>query len=487
MALVMRLTVLVTMLVFMVAPVLFAAEGRLSFPAGVSLELERTVDMNGTPMEHLIQRDIARHRRGLLDEVQGTSIGLSPLSVLGSVDHYTGWPYLTRLKIGNPQKVFTLVIDTGSDTLWVSCRTCSNCPTSSGVSTRESYDPSESSTSSMFACSDKWCQDSIKSGLATCDSSESQDIHCGYDMIYGSGSTIGCSNIQSGGLAAANLAFDGVIGIGPNRQSVNSQLNSIGQAPMVFSLCLKSSDSGSGILVLGEAVEPGMVYTPLIPTMYYYSVYLESIAVNGQKLPIDPSVFNSHNRRTFFDSGTALAYLPDEPYETFLTAISASVSLSPLVRPFMNNGEHCFATSSSLDLSFPPVTLHFTGGAELLVMPRNYLLPQGLLDGESLFCLGWKRQEGKPNTILGDIVLMDKLIVYDVENMRLGWVNYDCSQAVNITTSNHWNKTSNQWNKRQGNSGHKSYNVVIPIGVAVMLTCIFGFWRQVSIAHSRLV
>jgi kinase len=49
----------------------------------------------------------------------------------------------------------------------------------------------------------------------------------------------------------------------------------------------------------------------------YYSVYLESIAVNGQTLAIDPAVFTSHKQMTIVDSGTALAYLPDDAYEAF--------------------------------------------------------------------------------------------------------------------------------------------------------------------------
>ena len=38
------------------------------------------------------------------------------------------------------------------------------------------------------------------------------------------------------------------------------------------------------------------------------------------------------------------------------------------------------------------------------------------------------------------------------------------------------NKT--QWNKRQGHSGHKSYGIVMPIGVILMLTYIFAFGGQ---------
>lgn len=50
---------------------------------------------------------------------------------------------------------------------------------------------------------------------------------------------------------------------------------------------------------------------------------LQSISVNGQKLPIDSSVFTtSSNAGTIIDSGTTLAYLSEEAYTPFVNAVS---------------------------------------------------------------------------------------------------------------------------------------------------------------------
>jgi hypothetical protein len=43
---------------------------------------------------------------------------------------------------------------------------------------------------------------------------------------------------------------------------------------------------------------------------------------------------------------------------------------------------------------------------------------------------------------VADIVLVDKLIVHDMENMRLGWVDYDCefeslSSSLTVSCFNH--------------------------------------------------
>lgn len=126
--------------------------------------------------------------------------------------------------------------------------------------------------------------------------------------------------------------------------SFSSQLHSQGLIPGVFSLCLKSAYWG-GILVFGEILEEGIVYTPLLPSPNYFQLYLESIAVNGQELPIEPSVFRpSRKLLTVADSGTSLTYLADGAYDPFINAIAAAVS--PHVRPVVKNSDRCFVTSN---------------------------------------------------------------------------------------------------------------------------------------------
>lgn len=73
-----------------------------------------------------------------------------------------------------------------------------------------------------------------------------------------------CSNLQTGELTKSDRAIDGIFGFGQQDMSVISQLSSQGVAPRVFSHCLKGDSSGGGILVLGEIVEPNIVYTSLV-------------------------------------------------------------------------------------------------------------------------------------------------------------------------------------------------------------------------------
>lgn len=54
------------------------------------------------------------------------------------------------------------------------------------------------------------------------------------------------------------------MGFGKAAPSIMLQLSSQEVSPKAFSHCLTSSDDGGGILVLGEVVEQGFVFTPLV-------------------------------------------------------------------------------------------------------------------------------------------------------------------------------------------------------------------------------
>ncbi|KAG6473164.1 hypothetical protein ZIOFF_067073 [Zingiber officinale] len=433
------------------------ASGGDGFPA--MLTLERALPMKGVSLKHLRARDRARHGRSLQGGSSLTSAGVVDFPVEGSSNPLTVGLYYTRVKLGNPIKEFYVQIDTGSDILWVTCNGCNGCPISSGLNIQlEFFDPYKSSTSSWISCSDNRCTSYFQSGEALCPNSGSSNTPCSYTFQYGDGSgtsgyyvsdtlyfdtvlgneqsvdssatvVFGCSNSQSGDLTKSDRAVDGIFGFGQHELSVISQLSSMGLTPRVFSHCLKGSENGGGILVFGEIVEPGIVYTPLVPSQSHYNLNLESISVNGQILSIDPSVFlTSNTQGTIIDSGTTLAYLAEEAYDPFVNAIVAS--LSPSVRLINSKGNECFITSGSVDESFPSLTLNFKGGASMPVKPEDYLLQEVSIDNSVIWCIGWQKNQGSGITILGDLVLKDKIFVYDLANQRLGWTSYDCKFSI---------------------------------------------------------
>ncbi|KAE9589140.1 putative aspartic peptidase A1 family, xylanase inhibitor [Lupinus albus] len=50
-----------------------------------------------------------------------------------------------------------------------------------------------------------------------------------------------------------------------------------------------------------------------------------------------------------------------------------------------------------------------------------------------MWCLGFHKSQDI--TILGDVILKDKLFVYDLAKQRIGWTNYNCSSAIIVSPS----------------------------------------------------
>lgn len=444
--------------VFIFTAMLLTAATVIVSGSPATLTLERAFPTNhGIELNQLKARDLLRHGRFL----QSSSNGVVDFAVHGTFDPFQVGLYFTKVQLGTPPVEFYVQIDTGSDVLWVSCSSCNGCPQTSGLQIELNFfDPRSSSTSSLISCSDKRCNSGIQSSDATCSSQTNQ---CSYTFQYGDGSgtsgyyvsdtmhldtifegsvstnssapvVFGCSNQQSGDLTKSDRAVDGIFGFGQQQMSVISQLSSQGIASGVFSHCLRGDSSGGGILVLGEIVEPNIVYTPLVPSQPHYNLNLQSISVNGQALQVDPSVFaTSSNRGTIVDSGTTLAYLAEEAYDPFVNAITATIPQS--VRTVVSRGNQCFLITDSVTNIFPQVSLNFAGGASLVLRPQDYLIQQNSIGGAAVWCIGFQKSQGQGVTILGDLVLKDKIVVYDLVGQRIGWANYDCSLTVNVSAS----------------------------------------------------
>ncbi|TXG73729.1 hypothetical protein EZV62_002308 [Acer yangbiense] len=462
------------------------------FPS--TLTLERAIPpSHELELSQLVARDRIRHGR-LLQSANG----IVDLAVEGTFDPFVVGLYYTKVQLGSPPREFNVQIDTGSDVLWVSCSSCNGCPVSSGLQQVQLnfFDPGSSSTASLISCSDQRCSLGLESADSGC---AAQNNQCSYTFQYGDGSgtsgyyvadlmhldTIlegsltsnssaqiffGCSTLQTGDLTKPDRAVDGIFGFGQQSMSVISQLSSQGITPRVFSHCLKGNGGSGGILVLGEVVEPNIVYSPLVPSQPHYNLNLQSISVNGQTLPIDSSVFaTSSNRGTIVDSGTTLAYLAEGAYDPLMNAILGSVSQS--VHPIVNKGNQCYIVTSSVADLFPQVSFNFAGGASLILNPQDYLIQQNSIPHifaklkaykswipripdqyVVIFLTGWccsvvhwlsedsgsnnfRRDQLMSISVFADLVLKDKIFVYDLEGQRIGWTDYDCSMSVNVSTT----------------------------------------------------
>ncbi|KAL9260414.1 Aspartic proteinase 36-like protein, partial [Drosera capensis] len=398
----------------------------------------------GTLRDH----DMRRHGRLLFDvEI--------PLG--GNGNPSASGLYFTKIQIGNPSKDYYVQVDTGSDILWVNCVGCNKCPTKSVLGIKLSlYDPKESSTAHLVTCEDSSCAMIYAGTLSGCQA----DLLCNYQVTYGDGSTtsgyfvqddihydrvsgnlqtttangsvvFGCGAKQGGQLSSSDEALDGIVGFGQANSSMLSQLAAAGKVKKMFAHCLDGVNGG-GIFAIGEVVQPKLKTTPLVPHQAHYNVIMKSIEVAGDVIePSTDSTTSGSNSAAILDSGTTLAYLPDGVYDELMSKIIAhqpDLSIHTVEDAFK-----CFQYTKDIDDGFPDVKLHFDNSLTMTVYPHEYLFEVR----SEVWCFGWQNsglqsKDGKDVTLLGDLVLSNKLIVFDLVNQTVGWTEYNCSSSIKL-------------------------------------------------------
>ncbi|KAL5703182.1 hypothetical protein ACHQM5_028306 [Ranunculus cassubicifolius] len=364
--------------------------------------------------------------------------------------------YFTKIKIGSPSRDYYVHVDTGSDLFWVNCVQCNGCPSKSGLGIDLTlYNPDSSSDSERITCDQEFCTLNSGGPIPGC----YRGAQCQYQLGYGDGSStlgyfvkdvvqydrvsgnlattsanssivIGCGTQQSGNLQDPRVALDGLIGFGQSKISMLSQIAATGAIKQKFAHCLDGVHGG-GIFAIGNVVQPRVKTTPMVPNKQHYNVNLLSIMVGKSTLSLPSGVLGTANpKETIVDSGTTLAYLPDVMYQALISQILANHS--DLVVETIEQHFQCFKHSSSVDDAFPVVTLIFENSLQLVVPPHDYLFTYG-----DAYCIGWQSSgtQSKDVTdmaLLGDLVLTNKLVLYDIENQAIGWTNYDCSSSIGI-------------------------------------------------------
>ncbi|XP_073225969.1 aspartic proteinase 39-like [Cicer arietinum] len=90
---------------------------------------------------------------------------------------------------------------------------------------------------------------------------------------------------------------------------------------------------------------------------------------------------------------------------------------------------------------FPLVSFNFAGGTSMDVKSAQYLVQSDFMN-VGLCCIGFQKVESG-HQILGDLVLKDKIVVYDLANQQIGWTNYNCSMHVNVSVTVSKDKNNN--------------------------------------------
>uniref|UniRef100_A0A7N0URR1 Peptidase A1 domain-containing protein n=1 Tax=Kalanchoe fedtschenkoi TaxID=63787 RepID=A0A7N0URR1_KALFE len=282
--------------------------------------------------------------------------------LFGSEDLSLKGLFFTKIRLGSPPQELNVLVDTGSDLFWV------NCPSYEEKNLSKLYKWEESVTSSPVNCSKEPCSfDMNYNDRGSISGFYVRDV-LHYDTFLRNSFSNMSTSVKFGCSTRRNAVLndhpevEGIMGLGPRKMSLISQLSSLTVAPPVFTHCLASR--GDGFLLLGQVLDADFTYTPII-SKYRYEVALESITINGDQLPVDPRVFSV----TRLDSAAKRSLLEAETYDLLLKAVSVSVNQSWYLGP---RGLPCYQVSASE--TFPDVHFDFHGGASLTLKPANYLI-----------------------------------------------------------------------------------------------------------------
>ncbi|KAK2453801.1 Eukaryotic aspartyl protease family protein [Trifolium repens] len=305
--------------------------------------------------------------------------------------------YFVRIGIGSPPKFQYMVIDSGSDIVWIQCEPCDQCYNQ----TDPIFNPAFSASFIGVSCSSSVCNQ--LDDVVDC-----RKGRCGYQVAYGDGSytkgilaletiTIGRTIIQDTAIGCGHwnegmfVGAAGLLGLGGGSMSFVGQLGA--QTDGAFGYCLISRGTGSsGSLEFGRQAMPvdamwvPLIHNPFYPSFYYVS--LSGLGVGGIQVPISESIFQLTDIGTggvVMDTGTAITRLPTIAYNAFRDAFIAQTTNLPRATG-VSIFDTCYDLNGFVTVRVPTVSFYFSGGQILTFPARNFLIP---IDDVGTFCFAF--------------------------------------------------------------------------------------------------
>ncbi|KAH1041671.1 hypothetical protein GLYMA_09G058400v4 [Glycine max] len=345
----------------------------------------------------------------------------------------TGRTILVNLSIGQPSIPQLVVMDTGSDILWIMCNPCTNCDNHLGLL----FDPSMSSTFSPLCktpCGFKGCKcDPIPFTISYVDNSSASGTF-GRDILVFETTDEGTSQISDVIIGCGhNIGFNsdpgynGILGLNNGPNSLATQIG------RKFSYCIGNLADpyyNYNQLRLGEGADLEGYSTPFEVYHGFYYVTMEGISVGEKRLDIALETFEMKRNGTggvILDSGTTITYLVDSAHKLLYNEVRNLLKWSFRQVIFENAPwKLCYYGIISRDLvGFPVVTFHFVDGADLALDTGSFFSQR-----DDIFCMTVSPASILNTTIspsvIGLLAQQSYNVGYDLVNQFVYFQRIDC-------------------------------------------------------------
>ncbi|CAK9870089.1 unnamed protein product [Sphagnum jensenii] len=358
--------------------------------------------------------------------------------------------YVMAVSVGTPPQHFIVLIDTGSDLVWLNCKPCIHCITKAADNP---FDPTQSTSYQKASCTDAACT-GFPRQPTSCDSTGA----CGYNYPYGEGGqftytsgilgyeTFTFTAIDGSSLPIGHVKFgcgqnesltgfagtDGLVGLGLGNFSLPSQLSSVSGFTDIFSYCLvpfESAAANYSTFYFGVPETNISTYTPMhsSPSSGHYYVNVTGISVGNVLLNIPADFFYPTNDGggIIFDSGTTFTLLIGVAYDAVVQEFENQFNF-PIVS---NSSIVCFDVSSATaSTTVPTIVFHLQSVSD--GEPVDFVLSVEnvfLLVSETVACLTIKSLNPPGVMIIGNTAQGNHEMVFDRAHGQIGWASTICT------------------------------------------------------------
>ena len=228
--------------------------------------------------------------------------------------------------------------------------------------------------------------------------------------------TIGCGHNNS---VTLSPAASGIIGLDRGASSLISQMSQ--NFFSFFSYCFSCKETskinfGSNAVVSGDGtVSTTMFRNTEKPNFYYLN--LDAISVGENRVETMGTPLYSLEGNIIIDSGTTYTYLPD----SFCSKVKDAVDSVVKVERATFSGDMLCYNTADIDI-FPVITMHFSGGADLVLDKYNMYDNTG-----DNYCLAISCVGPTEDAVFGNRAQNNWLIGYDTSSELVSFKSTDCS------------------------------------------------------------